>query len=273
LSEDAPRRWFSPGAAGIIRPTLNELRALKGAVAPHKSWAQRSFHRRKEKEAMAKTKTHPADLAERALIRDAIGFTASIFIGVGQFEKANAATLIEARQHAAAFSERIKNGRKPMIYAGLADGRQIFVPDDYQPTEQTMTTATETKSITAPAPVKPTKKKTTVKKKSAKKASAKKASTKKAPRNNGAAKSERPLGQRAAMLAAAEAGKLPPVPDFSAPTHERFRKKLAEVVALVKASDVRKLKAFEINPVSSSPKAIDRYRNVAVIALSAKAAS
>jgi hypothetical protein len=45
------------------------------------------------------------------------------------------------------------------------------------------------------------------------------------------------------------------------------------VVALVKAGDVRKLKAFQINPVSSSPKAIDRYRNVAVTALSAKAAS
>jgi hypothetical protein len=42
--------------------------------------------------------------------------------------------------------------------------------------------------------------------------------------------------------------------------------------ALVKADDVRKLKAFEINPVSSSPKAIDRYRNLAVIALAAKAA-
>jgi hypothetical protein len=39
----------------------------------------------------------------------------------------------------------------------------------------------------------------------------------------------------------------------------------------VKADDVRKLKAFEINPVSS-PKAIDRYRNLAVIALAAKAA-
>jgi hypothetical protein len=273
LSEDAPKRRFSPGAAGIIWRTLNELQAAKGAVAPHKSSSQRSFHRRKEKEAMAKTKTHPADLAERALIRDAIGFTASMFIGAGQFEKANAATLIEARQHAAAIAERIKNGRKPMIYAGLADGRQIFVPDDYQPTEQTMTTEAETKSITAPAAVKPTKKKTMAKMKTAKKASAKKASAKKAARKNGAAKTERPRGQRAAMLAAAEAGKLPPAPDFGAPTHARFRKKLAEVVALVKTGDIRKLKAFEINPVSSSPKAIDRYRNLAVIALAAKAAS
>jgi hypothetical protein len=247
---------------------------MKAEVAPSKSVGQRSFHRHREKAAMAKTKTHPADLAERALIRDAIGFTASMFIGAGQFEKANAATLSQARQHAAAFSERIKNGRKPMIYAGLADGRQIFVPDDFQPTELTMTTATETKSVTAPAAVKATKKKTTAKKKSAKKASAKKAKkagVKKAAHKNGAAKSERPLGQRAAMLAAAEAGKLPAAPDFSARTHERFRNKLAEVVALVKAGDVRKLKAFEINPVSSSPKAIARYRDLAVIALSAKA--
>jgi hypothetical protein len=129
---------------------------------------------------MAQTKIHPADIAERALIRDAVGFTASMFIGAGQFEKANTATLIEARQHAAALAERIKNSRKPMIYAGLADVRQIFVPDDYQPMEQAMNTEVETKSITATAAPKPVRKKTTAKKKSAKNA-------KKAARKNGAA--------------------------------------------------------------------------------------
>ena len=59
-------------------------------------------------------------------------------------------------------------------------------------------------------------------------------------------------------------------PDFSAPTHERFRPRLAELVKLVKAKDIAGLKAFDIKPVSTSPKAMDRYRNLAVIALEAK---
>jgi hypothetical protein len=82
----------------------------------------------------------------------------------------------------------------------------------------------------------------------------------------------KPLGARAQAIADAEAGKLPPAPDFSAATHKRFRAKLAAVVALAAAGDIAGLKAFAINPISSSPKAIDRYRNLAVTALEAKAA-
>jgi hypothetical protein len=67
-----------------------------------------------------------------------------------------------------------------------------------------------------------------------------------------------------------EAGKLPPIPDFCAKTHERFRGKLAEVIALVKAGDAKALKAYKINPISSSPKAIDRYRALAITALEAR---
>jgi hypothetical protein len=94
-----------------------------------------------------------------------------------------------------------------------------------------------------------------------------------APAANVAAKTAmpKPLGRRAQIVADAEAGKLPSPPDFSAPTHARFRGKLEAVVALVKAGDVAGLKAFAINPISSSPKAIDRYRNLAVTALEAKA--
>lgn len=79
------------------------------------------------------------------------------------------------------------------------------------------------------------------------------------------------LGKRAQLQADAEAGKLPKAPDFSAKTHERFRPKLDELKALVKAGDVKALKAYPINPISSSPKALDRYRNLAVIALQAQA--
>jgi hypothetical protein len=83
----------------------------------------------------------------------------------------------------------------------------------------------------------------------------------------------KPMGKRAAILAAAQGGTIPAAPDFSAPTHARFRKKLAEVVAMVEAGNIEGLKAFPIKPVSSSPKAIARYRDLAVIALEAKAAA
>ena len=85
------------------------------------------------------------------------------------------------------------------------------------------------------------------------------------------AASKAPSGKRADVLAAAERGKIPSAPDFSAVTHTRFRGKLAEVVGLVEAGNIAGLKAYKINPVSSSPKAIDKYRNLAIIALKAKA--
>lgn len=81
----------------------------------------------------------------------------------------------------------------------------------------------------------------------------------------------KPAGKRAAVLEAAQRGEMPAAPDFSAPTHARFRKKLDEVVALAKAGDIEGLRAFTINPVSTSPKAIDRYRNLCVLALGARA--
>lgn len=78
-------------------------------------------------------------------------------------------------------------------------------------------------------------------------------------------------GKRAQILADAEAGKMPPIPDFSADTHTQFRPKLEELVKLAKAGDIKALKAFPIKPISTSPKAMDRYRNLAVIALTARA--
>ena len=79
------------------------------------------------------------------------------------------------------------------------------------------------------------------------------------------------VGKRQAMLDQAQTGALPPAPDFSKPTHSRFRVKLAQIVALAEAGDIAALQAFEINPVSSSPKAIARYRDLYVIAIFARA--
>ncbi len=78
-------------------------------------------------------------------------------------------------------------------------------------------------------------------------------------------------GKRQAIMDQAHTGVLPQVPDFSKPTHARFRTKLAQIVALAEAGDIAALQAFEINPVSSSPKAIARYRDLCVIAITARA--
>lgn len=75
----------------------------------------------------------------------------------------------------------------------------------------------------------------------------------------------------AEVAAAAAEGKVPAAPDFSADTHKRFRPKLAELVALVEAGDVKGLRAYPIKPISTSPKAMDRYRNLCIIALEARA--
>ena len=78
------------------------------------------------------------------------------------------------------------------------------------------------------------------------------------------------VGKRQAVLDQAQSGALPPAPDFSKPTHARFRAKLAQIVALAEAGDIADLQAFEINPVSSSPKAMARYRDLCVIAITAR---
>ena len=78
------------------------------------------------------------------------------------------------------------------------------------------------------------------------------------------------VGKRQAILDHAQTGALPDAPDFSKPTHARFRAKLAQIVALAEAGDIASLQAFEINPVSSSPKAMARYRDLCVIAITAR---
>ena len=80
------------------------------------------------------------------------------------------------------------------------------------------------------------------------------------------------IGKRQAVVDLAQSGTLPTAPDFSKPTHARFRAKLAQIVVLAEAGDIAALQAFEINPVSSSPKAMARYRDLCVIAITARSA-
>ena len=79
------------------------------------------------------------------------------------------------------------------------------------------------------------------------------------------------IRKRQAIRDQAQTGALPQAPDFSKPTHARFRTKLAQIVVLAEAGDIAGLRAFEINPVSSSPKAMARYRDLCVIAITARA--
>jgi hypothetical protein len=80
------------------------------------------------------------------------------------------------------------------------------------------------------------------------------------------------LGKRAQAEADAAAGKLPAPPDFSAETHARFRKRLSEIEAAVKAGDIKALRADTTEPKSSSRVALCRYRDLAIIALEAQRA-
>jgi hypothetical protein len=84
---------------------------------------------------------------------------------------------------------------------------------------------------------------------------------------------DRILGKRATVLAAAQAGKLPPPPDFWAPTHARYRDDARALVNMAEAEDIEGLKAMVIKPYSSSPKAMAKYRDLAVIALEARRAA
>jgi hypothetical protein len=76
--------------------------------------------------------------------------------------------------------------------------------------------------------------------------------------------------RNADLEAKARQGELPPPPNFSAPTHARFRSKLESLTALAKRGDAEALRAVTINPVSSSPKALARYRDLCLTALEAR---
>ncbi len=78
------------------------------------------------------------------------------------------------------------------------------------------------------------------------------------------------IGKRKAVPDQAQSGALPQPPDFSKVTHARFRAKLEQIVASVEVGDIAGLQAVEVNPVSSSSEAMARYRDLCVIAITAR---
>jgi hypothetical protein len=239
-------------------------------------------------------KPHPADVANASIVAAAVRFDIALFLGVGRYATETAETLDEARAKADRLVEMHPNGRRPLIYGVTADGRSGLVTnamlsnmEDPMKTYSKKSNAQRAAKAAGHKPVDVEIIKTkdgyayrvkgaTLAEESGTAAKAETAPAKGRKARKAAGKHERaatrPLGKRAAIETAARAGKLPEPPDFSAETHKRFRNKLASVVDLAKAGDLKGLRKFEVNPVSSSPKAIARYRDLCVIALEAQAA-
>jgi hypothetical protein len=130
------------------------------------------------------------------------------------------------------------------------------------------------RSLTAKAKDQPFEpKEATMKSKTTKKAEAKKAAKEKA-RTKVKASTTPKSGKRntydwnGAREAAAK-GTIPKAPDFSANTHKSYRPMLADVEKLVKARNLKALEAYKVKGTCSSPTAVKKYREIALIALRA----
>jgi len=232
-------------------------------------------------------KPHPADLANANVVASAVRFEIALFLGGGRYATDTAETLDEARSKAACLLALHRNGRRPLIYGVTADGRSGLVTDTPNMEDPMKTYAKKFNAQRAakaaghdPDEIDIIKTKDGFawrvkrqRKSAAEARDAKLAADLSREPPAGSAKRsaapKRPLGKRAQIEADARAGKLPEPPDFRAETHKRFRNKLAAVVELANAADLKGLRGFEINPVSSSPKAIARYRDLCVMALEA----
>lgn len=170
---------------------------------------------------------HPADAADRAKIATATHF--NVHLRRSPISKINceAKTLIGAVKIADEITAEFK--KAPMVYAITPDKMTVFVPKEMVEAARSGAEATKGK----PTALKP----------------------------------KKAAGKHAAGLEAAQRGILPDPPDFTAATHRRFRPKLAMLIELVEAGDIAGLKAIEIKPISSSPKAMAKYRDLALVAL------
>jgi hypothetical protein len=236
-------------------------------------------------------KVHPADEAAARVIARAHCFEIALFRGQGSYAKARAASLDEARAAAARLESEVANGRPALIYALDAGGRSALVtPATFQATEMHAMQKTYGKRFNAQraserAGIPPDRievEKTPGGFVWREKPDAAAPAPAPAPRAKGrpaatAKPAPEPKRRRRtsyeALETEARAGKLPTAPDFSAATHARFRNKLARLVELAAAGDIAGLKAVEINPVSSSPRAMARYRDLCMMAIEALAAA
>jgi hypothetical protein len=75
----------------------------------------------------SRTKVHPADAANAAVLASAIRFDVSLFLGSGQYVRASATTLEGARIEAVRLAAENPTVRRPLIYGVTAEGRSGLV--------------------------------------------------------------------------------------------------------------------------------------------------
>jgi hypothetical protein len=238
-------------------------------------------------------KPHQADATDRAKIASAVGYTTSFFLGAGLgWDKHPSSTLDGARdvgRQMAANPDYARTGRKPLIYAHLPDGSEVLVPDDYVvgelPGEGPIT---EFLDRNRPVEFKPTGANTGPLTINGKPLLHPDGPMQAGDLIAGQMVDTQPIADALAALAAfpglkklsqrhldllesAHAGVLPTPPDFTADTHKNYRAKLARIVEAIAAGDVAALEAVDIKPVCSSSIPMARFRNLAVIALKARA--
>src|SRR5690606_1705079 len=169
---------------------------------------------------------------------NAIRFDLALFLGVGRYAKASAATLAEARLKAARLAAEHPNGRRALIYAIDASGRSALVTDDVPTQAKEPAMKTYAKKFNAqraakaaghdPEEIEIVKTKGGFAWRLKKQAGGQNDARdprlapdpSPEPQHAIAAKRERPLGKRAQIEADARAGRLPEPPDFSAETHK-----------------------------------------------------
>ncbi|MER9169636.1 hypothetical protein NKI12_20085 [Mesorhizobium australicum] len=177
---------------------------------------------------------HPADLSDLEKIAEATSFAAHLRIGPHDKVVKRAKTLAAAIRAADALS-KTPSGRKALIYAITADKQSIHVPVDRPGAQRRCHSSPQR------------------------------------PEESRRCSQGGPQGRcrprsGAARRTACRA-------QFQPRDAQSLRGKLAQLVALVEPGDVAGLKGIEIMPYSSSPKAMARYRDLAIVAIEAHATS
>lgn len=74
-----------------------------------------------------KSLPHPADIAAARVLREAAHFSIALFLGAGRYARDEALSLAGARIAGARLEAAHPNGRKALIYAISAEGRDVLV--------------------------------------------------------------------------------------------------------------------------------------------------
>lgn len=226
---------------------------------------------------------HPADAASAEIVSQAVRFEVALFAGRGKYIKAFAKTLDEGRRQAKRLEREHRNGKRALIYAVTKSGRSAPITDAILAAMEPPAMKTYSKKFNAqraakragldPAEIEIIKREGGFAWQRKPAPEAAQAPSPAAPSESEAPARPKCRARYSELEAVAQKGEMPPVPDFSAPTHARFRGKLKTLIALAEASDIAGLEAVKINPVSTSPKAMKRYRDLCVIALKSKTTS